>query len=140
MNAFATAELQSMTAIPDGSSSPDFPLEVLSDIVVIEQATEEKTRSGIVLVGNEQKLPCGRVVAVGPGRIYTTELNASGSTAIAHFVPTKVKVGDFVLFSRFQTGEPIEHNGKRYIMAREGDLAGYSKTGEPVSLRLAQVG
>lgn len=141
MTAFTTEEIQALTTVPDGDSLPDFPLTVFSDICVVEQVIEEKSAGGIIFVatGEERKLPCGKVVAVGPGRIYTTELNASGSVAIAHFVPTRVKVGDFVVFGKYQSaGEPLEYQGKRYLMCRETDLAGVSKTGDAVSLRLAK--
>lgn len=139
MNAITSHEVSKLAEIPNGVSADDFPFEVFTDIVVIEQAVEEKSAGGIIFVGEDKKLPCGRVVAVGPGRIYTTELNASGSVAIAHFVPTKVKVGDFVTFGRYQTGEPIEYNGKKYLVCREGDLAGKSKDGSEIMLRLAKV-
>lgn len=128
-----------MTAHPIGQSTDDFPFEIFSDIVVIEQAIEEKSAGGIIFVGEDKKLPCGRVVAHGPGRIYTKELDASGNTSIAEYVPTRVRVGDFVTFGRYQTGEPVEHDGKRYIVCREGDLAGRSKNGEEIMLRLAKV-
>lgn len=124
-----------------GQSADDFPLRVLSDIVVIEQTIEEKTAGGIIfsVTGSERKLPCGRVVAVGPGRIYTTMLDASGHNELAYFVPMEIKVGDWVTFGKFQSGEPLELGGKRYIVARAGDIAAVSKNGEPVPLRLAKV-
>lgn len=134
MNAITVKENQALA-----DSTEDFPLRVLSDIVVIEQSVEEKTAGGIVLLGEERKLPCGRVVAVGPGRIYTSFMDASGHNQAAYFVPTNVKVGDWVTFGRYQTGEPLEFKGKRYLVCREGDLAGVSKSGDPVYLRLAKV-
>lgn len=134
MNTITRAEYASVA-----ESDDDFPLRILSDIVVIEQSIEEKSRGGIVLVGEERKLPCGRVVAAGPGRIYTSMMDASGENQIAYFVPMEIKVGDWVTFGRFQTGEPLELNGKTYIMARAGDIAAVSKSGEPVPLRLAKV-
>lgn len=124
---------------PEGVSQDDFPLRVLSDIVVIEQAIEEKSTGGIILTGGERKLPCGRVVATGPGRIYTTILDASGHNELAYFVPMRINVGDWVTFGKYQSGEPLELNGKRYIMAREGDIAAVSKDGTPITLRLAKV-
>lgn len=122
-------------------SVDDFPLQILSDIVVIEQIVEEKSKGGIIFsVGStEAKLPCGRVVACGPGRIYTSMMDASGENQIAYFVPMEIKVGQWVTFGRFQTGEPLELNGKTYIMCRAGDIAGVSKSGEPITLRLAKV-
>ncbi len=116
-----------------------FPLRVLSDIVVIEQEIEDKSRGGIILVGAERKLPCGRVVAVGPGRIYTSMMDASGENQIAYFVPMNIKVGDWVTYGKYLTGEPLELDGKRYLMARAGDIACVSKSGNPVPLRLASI-
>lgn len=126
---------------PKGDSIEEFPFHIQSDLVVIEQVMEEKTRGGIVLPTNssEAKLPCGRVVAVGPGRIYTEALDAAGHNELAYFVPNPIKVGDFVTFGKYQSGEPIELEGKRYIICRANDIAGVSKTGEPVTLRLAKV-
>jgi co-chaperonin GroES (HSP10) len=100
-----------------------FDLEPLEDIVIIEQATEEKHSSGLILAGGAEKLTCGTVVAVGPGRTYATWMDATGATQFGYRVPTKVKVGDFVTFGKYQSGgEPIEYEGKKYLMAREGDL------------------
>lgn len=137
MNTTTRVEYASMAASDDS-----FPLEMLSDIVVIEQMIEEKSTGGIIFTvgGDERKLPCGRVVAVGPGRIYTSMMDASGENQLAYFVPMEIKVGSWVTFGRFQTGEPLELNGKTYIMARAGDIAAVSKSGEPVPLRLAKVG
>lgn len=134
MNAISKVEYASVA-----QSDDDFPLTILSDIVVIEQMVEEKSAGGIIFLGAERKLPCGRVVACGPGRIYTSMMDASGENQIAYFVPMEIKVGDWVTFGRFQTGEPLELNGKTYIMARAGDIAAVSKSGDPVPLRLAKV-
>jgi NADPH2:quinone reductase len=46
---------------------------------------------------------------------------------------------NLMLHGRFQTGEPLELNGKRYIVARAGDIAAISKSGNPVALKLAIV-
>lgn len=116
----------------------DFPLEVFEDIVVIEQLEEETTAGGIVLTGGYKKYPSGRVVAVGPGRIYSFFMDATGNTVAGKHVPTTIKVGDYVVFGKYQSGgEPIEWNGKKYILARAGDLAGKSKSGDMVRIRLA---
>lgn len=116
----------------------DFPLQPMEDILFIEQETEDR-HGMIVLVGNERKLPAGRVVAAGPGRVYTAYLDASGHNQYAYYIPNPIKVGDWVTFGRYQTGEPLELGGKRYIVARAGDIAAVSKSGEPVPLRLAKV-
>jgi len=116
----------------------EFPLRAIQDIVIIEQLTEEKSAGGIVLTGDAKKFPSGRVVAVGPGRIYSTYLDASGNTLHGHVVPTAVKAGDWVLFGKYNSGgEPIEIEGKRYLMCREGDIAAVSRSGEPLKVRLS---
>ena len=115
-----------------------FPIRPLQDIVVIEQYTEDKSAGGIVLTGDYRKFPCGRVVAHGPGRVYTSFLDAAGVHQAGQFVPVSVKVGDWVIFGKYQSGgEPIEDDGKQYLMCREGDLGGVSVSGDPVNIRLA---
>lgn len=114
-----------------------FPLEPFSDIVVIEQIKDEATSFGLILPGKSGEFQSGRVVAVGPGRVYSTYMDASGNQQIGHFVPMSIKVGDYVIFGKYQSGgEPIVLDGKKYIMAREGDLGGRSVTGEPLKVKL----
>jgi co-chaperonin GroES (HSP10) len=116
----------------------DFPITPLSDIVIIKQHKEETSKGGIVLLEKSQKFPCGRVVAVGPGRVYSSYLDASGHHMGGHEVPMRVKVGDWALFGKNQSGgEPIEIDGERYLMCREQDLAGVSRSGEPVFIKNA---
>lgn len=114
-----------------------FPIEPFGDVVIIEQLQEEVTKGGIVLVGKERKFPSGRVVAVGPGRVYSSFMDASGTQQVGQLIPSTVKVGDYVVFGKYQSGgEPLEINGKVYIMAREGDLGGRSVTGEELKVKL----
>lgn len=105
-----------------------FPITPLSDIIVVEQKVENTTASGIILTGSKaSEYPCGRVVAVGPGRVYTSFLDASGKHVSGQFVPMSVKVGDWAVFGKYQSGgEPIEVEGKKYLLFREGDLIGVS--------------
>lgn len=117
----------------------DFPLQPMEDILFIEQETEERTSGGIVLVGNEAKFPAGRVVAAGPGRTYSAYMDVSGHNKYAYFVPNPIKVGDWVVYGKFLTGEPLELNGKQYLIARAGDIAAVSKSGAPIHLRLSKV-
>ena len=114
-----------------------FPLEPFSDVVVIEQLVHEKSAGGIILPGDGGKFASGRVVAVGPGRVYSDYMDASGTRQFGQIVPTTVKVGDWVCFGKYQSGgEPIMLNGKKYLMAREGDLGGRSSNGEPFEIKL----
>lgn len=133
-----TEAVTKFEAVAQGKVADGFPLMPLSDIVVIEQHKEEKSGGGIILVGSEQKFPCGRVVAVGPGRVFASYLDASGHHMGGHEVPMRVKVGDWVTFGKYQSGgEPIQIEGKTYILCREGDLAGYSRDGNPVFIKNA---
>lgn len=89
-------------------------LEALSNIVIVEAEREEVSKGGIVIadVGEAQKVRWGRVVKVGPGRMED-----------GVFVPTKVRVGDRVMFGKYASaGEPVKIAGKEYRLFREGDL------------------
>lgn len=115
-----------------------FPLVPYDDICVIDQSKEETTAGGIVLVGKGRDFQAGRVVAVGPGRIYSNYLDASGEHKIGHFVPNPVRVGEYVVFGKYLSGgEPVLINGKKYLLARAGDLAGRSADGKELKIRLA---
>jgi co-chaperonin GroES (HSP10) len=124
-------------ATHEGTQEEAFPFQPFEDIVVIEQLSEEKSAGGIMLVGKEKDFPSGRVVAVGPGRIYSNYLDASGQHQVGHYVPNPVKIGDFVCFGRFLSGgDAVTINGKNYLLARAGDLAGRSIDGKPLRLKL----
>jgi len=119
-------------------SEETFPLVPYEDIVVIEQLSEEKSAGGIFLVGKSKEFQSGRVVAVGPGRIYSNFMDASGEHKIGHFVPNPVKVGEYVIFGKYLSGgEPVIINEKKYLMARAGDLGGRSADGKELKIRLA---
>jgi co-chaperonin GroES (HSP10) len=113
-----------------------FPLQPFEDVVIIEQELESKTTSGLILAGGAEKLQCGRVVAHGPGRTYAAYMDASGATQFGYRVPISVKVGDFVVFGKYQSGgEPLEFDGKKYLMCREGDLGGKTHDARAVTFR-----
>lgn len=115
-----------------------FPIEPIGDIIIIEQVVEEKTTGGIILTGDHKKFPCGRVVAHGPGRVYTTYLDASGHHLAGQVVPVSVNVGDYVIFGKYNSGgEPIEIEGRKFLMCREGDIGGISQVGDQLRVRLA---
>lgn len=120
--------------------SPDaFPFTPTDDIIVIDRVIEEKTAGGLILPGAEKNLPCGYVVAAGPGRMYDVYMDASGQTMAGKQMPMALKVGDFVVIGRHQSGgEPIEYNGKKYLMCRERDVSMKSTDGLPRRLRLSQ--
>lgn len=115
-----------------------FPIVPLQDVVIVEQLIEEKSDSGLILPNTAGEYKSGKVVAVGPGRVYSTFMDASGNMQVGHFVPVTVKVGDYVIFGKYQSGgEPILIGGKKYLMCREGDLGGISASGEPIKIRIA---
>ena len=124
---------------PKGTAEPGFPILPYEDCVWLEQFVEEKSKGGIIIANTEHaKMPQGRVVAVGPGRLYVAALNAGETVQAAIFVPTRTKVGDVVMFGRYRTGgEPVVYNGKRYVMAREGDLGGEVVERKQIDVRLA---
>jgi co-chaperonin GroES (HSP10) len=116
----------------------DFPIQPVGDIIIVRQIVEETTNGGIILTGDHKKFPCGEVVAHGPGRVYTTYLDASGNHLAGQVVPVSVKVGDYVIFGKYNSGgEPIEIEGVKYLMCREGDIGGISKIGDKLRVRLA---
>jgi chaperonin GroES len=89
-------------------------LEVYQNVIVVEPEREEVSKGGIVIadVGQAQKVRWGRIVACGPGR-YEDGV----------FVATTSKVGDRVMFGKYQSaGEPIKIGGREYLLFREGDL------------------
>jgi chaperonin GroES len=74
--------------------------------------SEEKTASGIVLPDSAKEKPQkGEVVAVGSGRVLENGTR----------MPSEVKVGDIVLFSKYSG---MEHNidGEKVLILAERDL------------------
>jgi hypothetical protein len=79
-----------LNVVPIASVAQDFPIEPFEDIVVIEQMSEDITPGGIFLPGDHRKFPGGRVVACGPGRVYSNFMDATGNHQVGHFVPNPV--------------------------------------------------
>ena len=84
----------------------------LFDRIVIEPIdSEEKTKSGIVLLAKDQEKPqMAKVVAVGPGG------NVDGKD-----VTMQVKVGDVVLYAKY-SGSEFKVDGKEFTILRQGDI------------------
>jgi chaperonin GroES len=82
-------------------------IKPLGDRVVIKPlATEEVTKSGIVLPDTAKEKPQeGEVVAVGPGRA----LENGGYMAL------EVKVGDRVIYSKY-AGTEVKQDGQEYLI------------------------
>ena len=84
----------------------------LFDRIVIEPVdTEEKTKSGIVLLAKDQEKPqMARVIAVGPGG------NVDGKDVVM-----QLKVGDKVLYSKY-AGSEFKIDGKEVTIMRQSDV------------------
>ncbi|MDD2498015.1 MAG: co-chaperone GroES [Bacillota bacterium] len=82
-------------------------IKPLGDRVVIKAlASEEKTKSGIVLPDTAKEKPQeGEIVAVGPGRVLE-----NGSRAAL-----EVKVGDRVIYSKY-AGTEVKKDGEEYLI------------------------
>ena len=80
--------------------------------IVIEPVdTEEKTKSGIVLLAKDQEKPqMAKVIAVGPGG------NVDGKEVVM-----EVKVGDKVLYSKY-AGSEFKIDGKEVTIMRQSDV------------------
>jgi chaperonin GroES len=81
-------------------------------VVVRPKASEQTTRSGIVIPDNAQEKPSqGEVVAVGQGRIL------ENGTVLA----MTVKVGDQVLYGKY-SGQNIKVDGEELTILKEEDI------------------
>lgn len=136
--AYIESQREAMSA-PAPEVDVEFPIEAFSDIVIIERTVNPMSKGGIAIpkTADMFKLPGGRVLAVGPGRWYAAPMNAAQTMEAAVFVPTTVKVGDWVVFGKYSSGgEPLKWGDKYLVFAREGDLAGRSKSGGPIDVHL----
>lgn len=87
---------------------------VLGDRVLVErQATDEKTKGGIIIPdsASKERPIIGTVVAVGQGRT-----NDRGEIR-----PLQMKKGDKVLFGKY-SGTDIEFEGNQYLILRDDDV------------------
>jgi chaperonin GroES len=83
-------------------------------ILVRRMAEEEKTAGGIIIPDTAKEKPMrGEVVATGKGRI----------TDDGKVLPLEVKVGDKVLFSKYQ-GTEFKLEGVEYLMLEESQVLG----------------
>lgn len=87
-------------------------IKPLFDKIVIEQLdSEEKTKSGIVLLAKDQEKPqVARVVEVGPGG------QVDGKE-----VQMVVKKGDKILYSKY-AGSEFKLDGKEFTILRQSDV------------------
>ncbi len=87
-------------------------IKPLADRVVIKVlASEEKTKSGIVLPDTAKEKPQeGEIVAVGPGKFEKGERE-----------PLDVKVGDRVIYSKY-AGTEVKVEGEEYLILKQADI------------------
>jgi len=87
-------------------------IKPLGDRVVIQNiASEETTKSGIVLPGSAQEKPqMASVVAVGPGGVVDGKE-----------VTMYVEVGQQVIYSKY-AGTEVKLDGQEYIILRQNDI------------------
>ena len=86
----------------------------LSDHILVEPLKEEeKTKAGILLpeTAAKERPEQGKVVAVGPGR----------KTNAGKIIPTDIKVGDKILFTKYSPNE-IKVDGKEYLILKQEDI------------------
>lgn len=94
-------------------------LQPLGDRVVIkfDKKDEEVTKFGIIIPGTAIDKPDdGVVAAVGPGKY------SAGGT----FIPTTVKVGDRVLFSKF-AAQIVTVDKQEFLTMSEDNIVGIIK-------------
>lgn len=84
-------------------------------ILVRTKEPEKTTKSGIVLVQEDEKLNYGEVVAVGS---HFNQLNGKK-------IPLQVKVGDQIHFGQYG-GQDISIDGEKFLVMRESDVLGIS--------------
>ena len=92
---------------------PDGVAPLYDKLVVLTDEKQNMTRGGIALPDNARNrdLPCGVVVAVGPGVLLNTGVR----------VPLDIQVGDRVHFNAVAVN-PISIDGTLYVMIRQNDV------------------
>ncbi|MBN1298811.1 MAG: co-chaperone GroES [Actinobacteria bacterium] len=81
-------------------------------LLVKPKASEETTKSGIVLPDSAKEKPQeGSVISVGEG----------GRDDKGNKIPMEVKVGDVVLYSKY-AGTEVKIDGEEHLIIRESDV------------------
>lgn len=92
-------------------------IKPLLDRILLEPLSDkektEKTKTGIYIpdTAEKERPEKGKIIAVGPGRI----------TEEGKLIPTNLKKGQIVLFSKYGPNE-IKVNDKEYLIAKEEDI------------------
>ncbi|MCG2715604.1 MAG: co-chaperone GroES [Candidatus Marinimicrobia bacterium] len=95
-------------------------IKPLADRVVVKPAeAEEKTSGGIILPDTAKEKPQeGKVVAVGPGKIFETRSREV----------MEVKVGDKILYGKY-SGTEVTIDGEEHLIMRESDILAIISSG-----------
>ncbi len=89
-------------------------IKPLSDHILIEPIKKEEiTKTGILLpeTAEKERPEQGKVIAVGIGK----------RTEEGNIIPSEVKEGDIVLFTKYGPNE-IKVDDKEYLIAKEEDI------------------
>ena len=86
-------------------------VDILGDNILLEPIELEENETVIKPEQYEDKPEFGMVIGVGSGRI----------TDHGEFIPTKIKVGDLLIFNKYSTTK-IRVNGHDYLFIREEDI------------------
>lgn len=94
----------------------DFGVRPLHDRILVRRVAEEtKTAGGIYIPDTAKEKPQkGEIVATGKGRV----------TEDGKVLPLEVKVGDKILFNKFNHGVELKLNGEEFLMIQEGEILG----------------
>lgn len=87
-------------------------IKLLHDLVAIREAQSETTSAGGIALIKAEKQYFGVVIAVGPG------FHATSNGA---FIPTRVKVGDIVLYNK-KAGEMIDFGSESLLVMPEPSI------------------
>jgi chaperonin GroES len=87
-------------------------LKPLHDNVVLQkEKAEKKTKSGIILTGDQKEKPSfAKVIAVGDGRVEDGKKQ-----------PMNVKVGDKVVYKKYSTTD-FKMDDEEYMIIAESDI------------------
>ena len=91
-------------------------IQLLDNRVMIKRAKPKETTKGGIIIPDTAKDPPleGEVIAVGPG-------HRGVDTGI--LIPMDVKVGDVVLFLKYQ-GTEVTLDGEKYLVVHQDDVLG----------------
>ena len=88
-------------------------IQPLADRVMVEPQKEEEVKKGGIIIPDtaKEKPQEGRVIAVGPGKVFENGTLRAPS----------VKAGDKILFGKY-AGSEVKIDGDEHIILREDDI------------------